>query len=475
VAYVARAEAAGIPSVQLGFSDQQALGRQVGLNNGCPNFRWVDVPRVGTGDQRVAQFLDATIKALTTPLTAKEKEAGLYSPPPDPRICFTGTLNDAQAFYQQTTSVSTCQNCPISTWTDGLPIIVPTEDKVKEMLTGTSHKPDEQICRYSMNATTKQVQKGAVTTFTPNGWGASVEKVAAIAVMSGCKPEYLPVVLAIASTGDKMPTSSMIQSSWMCVSGPMAKEIGMSAGQGALNAGNPANMTIGRSLALIIANLGGAIQGITRTDFGSPWNRGTAFAESEFLPSGWLGMNEEGGYKKTESVINLTPSSSSIIQGPHTPSSFRSLNSGSGGMARRLGVEGKPGNYNFLEYYIPLVILDRPDRSHVFIMHPNMAQSLKDAGFASKIAVLEWWWKASFIPVKLYRDNGHYDFNTTGGEKIEAPSGKKYKDLPDDYMIPSSGGTADSNRLLVSFGPGDEACIVVTNTDNAVYPIDVWK
>ena len=62
-----------------------------------------------------------------------------------PRILFTGTLLDAQEFYQQTTIVPAASNSPIAKYTDGLPIVIPTEEAVREVLTGTTHQPDELI------------------------------------------------------------------------------------------------------------------------------------------------------------------------------------------------------------------------------------------------------------------------------------------------------------------------------------------
>ena len=71
----------------------------------------------------------------------------MYTPPPNPRIVFTGTLDDAQSFYQKTSPMNSCENCPIATMTDGLPIIIPTEDAVKAMEAGTSHSPNEMMGR----------------------------------------------------------------------------------------------------------------------------------------------------------------------------------------------------------------------------------------------------------------------------------------------------------------------------------------
>jgi hypothetical protein len=473
----------GIPAVLILFADQEALGKQIALNHGEPNIRMVDAPRTGTGDERVAAIIGNIMKALTDPLTAKEQEQGLYTPPADPRICFTGTLGDAQGFFQnQTMLIANCHNCPIEQWTDGLPVIIPTEDAVKEMLTGTSHKPDEQLTTYSMNSTSKQVQKGTnVVTFYPMGWAVTVEKVAVNAVMAGCKPEYMPVALAIASRGGGLPSSNGSWSMFVVVSGPIAKEIGMNAGSGALNPGNQANSTLGRLNCLLLANVSGAIQGVNRLDFGSPWNRGCAFAEdAEALPTGWLGLQEEAGYTKSQSALAVVWGSGPFQGGQFAPSSYRALNSGSGGMARALGVEGVPGTYNFLEYVVPILKIESVGTapglgSRCLIMHSSMAQGLYDYGFKTKADVVNWFWKAGFISMGDFKKYGWYDMTTTSGNGIEPTSGKKYNQLPDDYMTPGFGATAQENWILVGMAPGDETCLEIRGGRPSLAAIDPWK
>ncbi len=255
---------------------------------------------------RVASFWDSMIAALTKPLTKEESEGGRYTPPGQSRILFEGTLDEAQVFYQQTKPekpTATGLRPPRATYTDGLPIIIPTEEKVAEMLKGTSHKPGEVIRLQYDRARTEQRQarvvipkkKGTVVEFEPMGWTATVEKVAINAVMAGCKPEYLPVVLALAESG-------AYGGDWVCVSGPMAKELGMNRRQGMLDHSNPANSTIGRAHQFLKINLGGSMVGVnTGITHGSPFNRGgMAFAEDERqLPPGWKGLNEESGFKAT--------------------------------------------------------------------------------------------------------------------------------------------------------------------------------
>jgi hypothetical protein len=202
--YAARIERLGIPTVHVGHADLEVYAKMTYMKGGCPNIRYYSLPRIGVASERVAYVIDKIPTGLTTPLSAKEQEKGTYVPPPDPRITFEGTLDDAQEFFGATTPAPNCGNCPTARFTDGLPIIIPTEEKVKQMLTGTSHQPSEMI-KYQLNRSSSNTTgvKGMDVVFIDQkyGWKATVEKVAVNAVMAGCKPQYLPVVLAMAVAG----------------------------------------------------------------------------------------------------------------------------------------------------------------------------------------------------------------------------------------------------------------------------------
>jgi hypothetical protein len=475
-------EKLGKPAVALGFADQVQFKNNVALINGCPNVRWVDVPRVGGGEERVATFLDKAVAALITPLTAKEQESGLYTPPPPPRVIFEGTLDDAQEFFQQTTPVANCYNCPISKYTDGLPIIIPTEEKVKEMLTGTSHKADEDLYRYTLSTTTGLITKGTSVVTFARGYKATVEKVAVTAVMAGCKPEYMPAALAVATTGGgstNCPGTSGPGLNLFVVSGPFAKEVGMNSAQEALDVGNPPNMTIGRVAALQTVCFGGCIVGVTRTDSGSPLSN-TTFAEDEdHLPPGWETLGEELGFKKTDSVLSKPGAHEGMTVQEYAPSSFRSLvGEGTGGMARRIGVEGTPGPHNYLEYLMPIYLTASPNgllASRVLIMHPNMAKSLYDYGFKTKRAVYQWIFDTYKVPASLVKASGWFEFGRSGGESKEASLGIPWKDVPDDYMVSAFGTSVTSNCIIVALNNADEITWTIFGSRGSGTPIDVWR
>jgi len=488
-------EKAGVPTVTMGFSDQLNFFRNTSLINECPNSRWVTVPRVGTGEERVTQFYDQIIKALTDPLTAKEKESGLYSPPAPPRILFEGTYDEAQDFMQQTTLVENCRMCPVAKYTDGLPVIIPTEEAVAAMLTGTSHKPTENIAHPLARSAT--VTAGSIVSYALN-YQTTVEKVAVCAVMAGCKPQYMPVALAIATAGGG--TTSCAGTSgpfgWIfVVSGPIAKEIGMSAGQNAMDVGNPANVTLGRVGALMSVNFGGCITGLVRSDSGNPIHSVCFAEDTEGLPPGWEGYNEESTYydatakanvnfKKSESVLGKisTPGMWSIVQAKHSPGSLRELLSGNGGggasrayQALHNIPEGTPGIYNWLELYAPMIIdVNGNPGAHSFVMHPNMALGLYNFGFKTKAAAYKWLAETYFITERDYYLTGWWDHFTDSGKNIEPTSGKPYKDVPMDYKL-AAFGTAAQNCFIVSAGFADEMCYIFGAGRPASYTIDPWR
>jgi hypothetical protein len=180
-------------------------------------------------------------------------------------------------------------------WTDGLPVVPPTEDRVAAMLGGTSRSPDE-----------------VVAVLPPTFAEVTVEKVAVNAVMAGCRPEYLPVVLAaVSAVGSDdfnlhgVAATTHLVGPVVVVNGPVTKAIGMNAGGNVLGPGNRANATIGRAVALVIQNLGGARPGgVDRSTLGSPGKLGWCFAEEEDS-SPWDPLAVERGIAPGTSAVTL--------------------------------------------------------------------------------------------------------------------------------------------------------------------------
>jgi hypothetical protein len=228
------------------------------------------------------------VEELTRPLTAEEAADGTYAPPDPPRIAMTGTYEEIYDYFDGD-DIPHMSGGPWSWMTIGLPIVPPTEERVAQMLTGTSHAPDEVI-GFGRNRDTGLPK-----------YEATIEKIAVNAVMAGCKPEYMPVVLAIAESGACVGyggDSSM--GHLYFVSGPYGKEIGMNDGFAFLVPGNRANESIQHACGLMGVNLGYTDFGINMLErSGGAW--GQIFAEHADTP--WDTLGEHYGYKSDESVL----------------------------------------------------------------------------------------------------------------------------------------------------------------------------
>ncbi|MDD5339326.1 MAG: hypothetical protein PHG35_07980 [Dehalococcoidales bacterium] len=227
------------------------------------------------------------VNALTKPLTAEEQNPKANQPETPTRIIFKGTLAEVNQFYYR------------RGWTDGLPIIPPTEAAVAEMLKGTDLPPDHLLGKL-------QSRLGKAT----------IEKIAINAVMAGALPTYLPVIIAgtinllESEQGfNGYTTYGFSTGSWApfwVINGPIRNQINVNNGSGAFSPGNIANATIGRAMGLIVKNIGGVRKGVEDMGvMGNPMKYTMVIAENE-EESPWEPLHTEFGYKKEDSTISVS-------------------------------------------------------------------------------------------------------------------------------------------------------------------------
>ncbi len=286
-----------IPVVAAAGSNVVSFGINANMtyNTGMP-IRYVGVPFPFSGQPRSVlksyvegkdtvsgkPLMQAIVEGFIKPLTAEEQTSG--TPPeaePEPRLLVADTEDNLQRLFKD------------KDWTDFNPVILPTQERVAAMLKGTSHKRDEIV-------------KSAAGTFGTSR-PFTVEKVAVIAVMAGARPEYFPVILALASMVPYQDSTTSI-AQMVLLNGPIRKEIGMNAGLGALGPNNEANSVIGRSMTLIHKVIQGYREGVT--GFASLSNPlrydNLCMAENEeSLPEGWQPFHVQMGHKPTDSVLTI--------------------------------------------------------------------------------------------------------------------------------------------------------------------------
>jgi hypothetical protein len=274
-------ERRGVPCPVVYFETLQAAAQHSVSTGGAPVRIW-PIGNPPFTAEATAAAARTVIADLTSPAQPEEQLASRRHPEPRERIAARGSLAEINETFLA------------NGWTDGLPIVPPTQADVAAMLRGTSRAPDTVVTE----------------TFRPEGRRITVEMVAINAVMAGARPDYLPVILATASVFGDIQFESMTRSVnsfafAQLVNGPISREIGMAGGLNALGPGHRANATIGRTLNLMLRTLGGAQLGINTTPAqGSAVSWAFAFAENE-AGSPWQPFHADLGYEANDSVVSI--------------------------------------------------------------------------------------------------------------------------------------------------------------------------
>jgi hypothetical protein len=293
-------EKMGLPGVFMVCNTFADDAKSAAADNGMPSVRRREISSADfyklRGDVKTIRPLvegvfDALTKALVDPLTPKETETEEQMVSDDLPAEITVTADSYRLALEDFN-----QTYLDKRWGDGLPLIPPTPDAVKWMLSGTSRRPDEVI--------------GSIN---PKHGIATIEKIAVNAVMAGAKPEYLPVIVAAVEclTDESFDDLHILASAGSfnlltVVSGPIAEEIGMEAGIGFMGHGWRANNTIGRAIRLATLNIGHtwpAINDMALTGRISPHTFFTICENAEFSP--WQPYHASRGFNKGDSCVTV--------------------------------------------------------------------------------------------------------------------------------------------------------------------------
>ncbi|MFZ0978250.1 MAG: UGSC family (seleno)protein [Candidatus Acidiferrales bacterium] len=345
------------------------------------------------------------IDALTRPLSAEESKTGTISPSVGPST-YSDTADNLQEYYLN------------NGMTDYLPIVLPTQARVEAMLKGTSHSPDEKC---------GQMAGGA---YPP--WTYTVRQVAVNAVMAGCRPEYLPVVLAIASSGTPSLMSSTNSFAYAAViNGPIRDKLNMNYSIGALGPFAQPNAAIGRAWTLLSRNLANAgIPGDTY--MGSQGNNlnynNLIMAENE-AASPWAPFHVQKGFRAEENVVSM----------------FRGLGITPGQGAR--GTSTDTPKYE--EQFSDLFSVFTGFFGGLVVADPLIAVSLHNRGYDTKEKLIDWLYKNTNQTVKDYKSRDFaYGFDYPRSLKGLEPYATWYK-MPDDAVIPRWPHVSDINVVVV--------------------------
>jgi hypothetical protein len=391
----------GVPAVAIHTDKFVKVVQSVTRMGGLPQAPVVFVPQpvMGKSEAELRAYVEGTdpatgkpvmqeiIEGLTQGLAAAQDEPADRS---TPRLCEPDTEDNLRALFER------------KHWTDFLPIVLPTEERVQAMLAGTSRKPDEVVGRMQ-------------PTENRGLWEYTVEKVAVNAVMAGAKPEYFPVILALASTGLSARGSTSSSAAVMTVvNGPIRQQIGMNCGIGAMGPYNHANATIGRAYSLLSQNLqGGSVPGETfMGSIGSNYTyNGITFAENEER-SPWEPLHVQKGFAADASTVTVFHGCRSTTFG--------------------LGLRKEYWREHVKDMLLGTDALTPP----VLVLDPITArQFIARGGFDTKAKLIRWLHETAEMPAARYWDlqliQNYVYTRATFGDSPKA----KYLNVPPDAPV----------------------------------------
>ena len=356
-------ERAGIPCVLIAT----ALGRPLAETMAAydvPGRQIVEAPTItGLAAPELRKLREqrarAVIEALTTPaeqLEERARAAGRGDPAAGEETLDI-ELPDQPAGAALQLDTALWERLEELRMSDGLPVVAPTPERVEAMLAATSRSPEQVLLDGPM----------------PSGSAITVERMAVNAVLAGCRPEYFPVVIA-AIEAMAAPEYRFFQAAItthpggtaVVVSGPLARELGIQSGPGALGAGFRANATIGRAINLAVINIARSIPGRSNlSTMGSPAQYSYCFAE-DAESSPWPGLNTRLYDDETTSVTVLK------CESPHNVLS--SIGSSAEALLRSTAAVTATLGSNALRWPC----------EHLVIVNPALAAILDEAGYTKE-------------------------------------------------------------------------------------------
>lgn len=339
-------------------------------------------------------------------------------------------------------------------WTDGLPIIPPTEEAVRDM------------CRFSDRAASDVVGK------IPPRWGkGTIEKVAVNAVMAGCESRYFPVIvhaleaMLVQDFGlYSLQTTTHPVMPLVVVNGPIAREIGMNTGFGVFGPGNKANATIGRAIQLCLRNIGGAIPG--QTDMatqGQPSKYTFCIAENE-VENPWGPLHVERGLQSWMSSVSVFG-----VENPHNVNNHEAV-SAEGILASLAGSLANPASNNAIYWRGEVVVA----------LGPEHAATIAREGY-SKSDVKKLVYEKAWIPLERFsKEQVSILMKRTTPERLQSLGNppKLYPvHSPDDLVVIVAGGSGKHSALCPSFAftQSQTRPFVLKDGTFVQYVKDYWK
>ena len=322
-------------------------------------------------------------------------------------------------------------------YTDGLPIIPPIQERVERMVAYTRRDAGQLIGR-----------------IPPSNGAATIEKIAVNAVMAGCRPEYMPVLIAAVEAITEprfqleaiQPTTNPMTPSFV-INGPIRKALDINCGSGVMGPGRRANATIGRAIRLLLLNIGGGVPGdVDKCTQGFVGKYTLCIGENE-EESPWPPLHVERGFAREDSAVTAIGVNGSINL--HDSShSWEDLI-----LSLPLGMRAVTAN----NYIHPL--------SEAFVLlNPLHAKILMDAGFTRE-KLKEHFFQHTRIPIEWLSERRKHLRMGEGAEYFQVNGEAPLCWRPENFILAVSGGMQGGHSCFLPGGMGHSVTRQITLPD----------
>jgi hypothetical protein len=374
---------------------------------------------------------DRIIKGLT--IQPKEVKS---SPEPELRdIVFKGTFEEVNQFFYN------------REWSDGLPIVPPIIEKVEEFLKYTNRSAQEVI-----------------GTILPDNREATIWNIAVNGVMAGCRPEYMPVLIAVVEAmadpifgqqhlGNTPGTEVLIT-----INGPIIKDLEFNYEQGALRIGFQANTSIGRFWRLYLRNVAGFLPHKTdKATFGGTWRVILAENEDAVARIGWEPLSVDQGFKAGENVVTVgscTSTDSIFNVGAPTAEEILDL------------ISARVADINLHLFH--LALLGSGLRPQI-MLSPCVAEAIAKGGY-TKSKMRQYLYEHATFQVKRFEENNHTSDRIDDAVK-RGKLPKQYGESTDPNRFVPIAESPNDFMIIVSGDPGRDNCLICGQNGYIGYPV----
>lgn len=417
-------ERAGVPVAVSLFQGLERAAAYAAQTRAAP-LRSEVISATATAEERAA-FARRMIDALLRPVAEHERGGGLVSPDTPARFV-EGATEDLHKLFRA------------RGWTDGLPIVLPTEAAVESMLVGVRRQPTDIVS----------------ATLRPEGLATTVEMVAINAVMAGAEPRHLPVILAAVSCFGEVEFESMTRSVnsfgfAFLVGGPIARELDIACATNALGVGNPSNAVIARAIFLTVRNCGRQQFDVTSSPAQGNATGFTVFAEN-IAESPWAPFHSDDGYGPEEDTVTV----------------FTGMFTTAGSFY-----------YRGLDAAADLMLQFDNHMGALLLMTPKRARALAAEGH-DRDSIRDHLWRKASIPLGTIRASGFFPLMKAQIERA-AGGGGRVPVWPADYLTRPDSDVAPAfpreNVRVAVVGNSVASVMQLWNAiPNGAIPVAPWR